>query len=62
MQRQSGIMHDCLTGSGIARCYYGHLHAAAVRRAFSGAADGVTYRLISADSLGFCPILVQKQP
>lgn len=62
VQRQSGIIHDCLTGSGIMRCYYGHLHAAAVRRAFSGAADGVTYRLISADSLGFCPILVQKQP
>lgn len=60
LQASSSVMHDCLAENGIRRCYYGHLHAAAVRHAFSGEADGVEYRLISADSLRFCPVLVQK--
>ena len=61
-QNQSLLMHRCLVENGVRRCYYGHLHAAAVRRAFCGTADGVDYRLISADSLHFCPVLVQKGP
>lgn len=60
LQAASSVMHDCLVENGIRRCYYGHLHAAAVRHAFGGEADGVAYRLISADSLRFCPVLVQK--
>lgn len=60
VQRASRIIHDCLVESGVTRCYYGHLHAAAIRHAFGGEADGIQYRLISADGLRFCPILVQK--
>ncbi len=60
VQAASSIMHDCLVEAGVRRCYYGHLHAAAVHRAFNAEADGVSYRLISADSLRFCPVLVQK--
>lgn len=62
VQPQSLLMHRCLVENGVRCCYYGHLHAAAIRRAFNGPADGVDYRLISADSLQFCPILVQKGP
>lgn len=40
---------------GVKRCFYGHLHGAAIRHAVQGVVDGVEYRLISADSLGFCP-------
>lgn len=42
----------------IARCWYGHLHGAAGRKAFNGCADGVEMRLISADFLRFCPQLI----
>ena len=60
VQAASSLIHDCLVENGVRRCYYGHLHAAAVRHAFNAEADGVSYRLISADSLRFCPILVQQ--
>lgn len=56
----SRVIHDCLVESGVKRCYYGHLHASAVRNAFNAEADGVVYRLVSADGLNFCPLLVQK--
>ena len=43
---------------GVKRCFYGHLHGASIHRAVQGLVDGVEYRLISADSLGFCPYKV----
>ncbi len=47
-----------LAEEGITRCYYGHIHSAGIRLAVEGVHDGVDYRLISADGLGFCPLLV----
>lgn len=41
---------------GVRRCCYGHLHGAAIRTARQGLVDGIEYRLISADALGFCPL------
>lgn len=41
---------------GVRRCYYGHLHGAAIRTARQGLVDGIEYLLISADALGFCPL------
>ncbi len=49
-----------LREEGIRRCYYGHVHSAGIRMAFVGEDDGVSYRLISADALGFCPLLVSS--
>lgn len=46
---------DVLQEFGVRRCYYGHLHAAAIRWAVQGNVDGIEYRLISADSIGFAP-------
>ena len=46
---------DLLKQYGVRRCYYGHLHGKAIRYAVQGERDGIWYRLISADGLGFCP-------
>lgn len=40
---------------GIKRCYYGHLHGNSLRYAVEGTIDGISYKLISADGLRFCP-------
>ena len=48
-------MLDVLAQYGVKRCFYGHLHAASIRRAAQGSIEGVEYRLISADALQFCP-------
>lgn len=42
----------------VRRCYYGHIHAAGCAKAFQGEDRGIVYKLISADSLGFRPLLV----
>ena len=44
---------------GVRRCYYGHIHAQGCACAFNGTADGIRYRLVSSDFLGFCPLLVE---
>lgn len=42
----------------VRRCYYGHLHGASHKLAMEGMWDGVEYRLVSADYIGFKPITV----
>lgn len=44
----------------IRRCYYGHVHSVGIRLAFNGTLDGIEYRLVSADALGFCPLFVPE--
>ena len=44
--------------SGAKLALYGHLHGAAHRNAFEGERNGVTYRCVSADFLGFRPMLL----
>ena len=51
---------DVLIEQGIKRCFYGHLHGASTVNSFNGNRDGVEFRLISADYLGFCPKLIEK--
>ena len=46
---------DLLSGYGVKACYYGHLHGPSHRLAIEGRVDGVDYRLVSADYLGFQP-------
>ena len=43
---------------GVSRCFYGHMHGPALRWAVQGEVDGIHYRLLSADNVGFCPVLV----
>ena len=49
-----------LSEHGVRRCYYGHLHGAALAAAVTGRVEGVTYRVVSCDALSFCPLLVQQ--
>ena len=46
---------EILKEYGVRRCFYGHLHGACIPRAVQGTVDGIEYRLVSADALGFCP-------
>jgi len=47
-----------LKAYGVRHCYYGHLHGPSIRGAFKGMRDGVQYSLISADAIGFKPVLI----
>ena len=47
---------DVLKEQQIDRCYYGHVHGAGIRQAFQGDFEGINFRLISGDSLEFCPL------
>lgn len=51
---------ELLKREGIKKCFYGHLHGTAINFAVHGNTDGVDFKLISADSLGFTPYLVKK--
>ncbi|MDR1464384.1 MAG: glycosyltransferase [Oscillospiraceae bacterium] len=51
-------IYRVLREEGVSRCYYGHLHGEGCRWAFQGRRDGIDFRLISADSLGFAPLRI----
>lgn len=50
---------DVLQECGVTECYYGHLHGRSIRFAVQGEVEGIRYKLISADSLGFCPYKIR---
>ncbi len=60
----TSILRDCvpimnvLIGNEISRCYYGHLHGGAIKTAVNSNKNGIDFRLISADYLDFCPLLI----
>ena len=39
---------------------YGHLHGAGIRNAYQGIRNGICYRLVSCDSIGFCPVRIKE--
>ena len=49
---------DLLKKYGVRRCFYGHLHGASQDLAQEGLWDGVDFRLVSSDRLGFVPYRV----
>ena len=49
---------DVMKQYGIKRCYYGHIHGAGHRHAIQGEVDGIVFMMISADYVGFAPVLV----
>ena len=50
---------DVLHQFGVRKCFYGHIHGGnAARRAFIGEKDGISYRLVACDHLGFMPLAV----
>lgn len=44
---------------GIRRCYYGHIHGMACKKAVTGLFEGIDFQLISCDYTGFRPVLVR---
>lgn len=42
----------------VRQCFYGHLHGASHGLAMEGQWDGIEYRLVAADKLGFHPFMV----
>ena len=46
---------DLLAKYEVRRCYYGHLHSGSHKLAVEGLWDGVEYKLVSSDYLGFKP-------
>lgn len=51
---------DVMRKYGITRCYYGHIHGAGHRHAVQGDYHGIHLQMISADYIGFDPVLVSK--
>lgn len=51
---------DLLEKYEVRQCFYGHLHGGSHKLAMEGIWDGIEYRLLSADYLGFRPYLVRK--
>ncbi len=51
---------DLLEKYEVRQCFYGHLHGGSHKLAMEGTWDGIEYRLLSADYLGFRPYLVRK--
>lgn len=52
---------DVLQRYGIKRCYYAHLHGASIKGALNGTANGIEYRLVSADSVNFTPVKIDQK-
>ena len=51
---------DLMKQYDVRRCFYGHLHGASHGLAMEGQWDGIEYRLVAADKLGFRPFLVNS--
>ena len=49
---------DILKRYDVRRCFYGHLHGASHALAMEGVWDGIDFRLVAADKIGFQPIKV----
>ena len=49
-------MTELLEAYGVEACIYGHLHGDGIAAGFTGERNGINYRLLSADSVGFRPV------
>ena len=49
---------ELLSKYDVSRCFYGHLHGGSHKLAMEGLWDGIEFRLVAADYLGFKPFLV----
>lgn len=51
-----------LAAAGVRRCVFGHLHGADHALAVTGDRDGIRYRLVAADAVGFAPVAIDEPP
>ena len=54
----TGKILEVLEQYQVRRCFYGHLHGGSHKLAMEGLWNGVDYRLVAADYIGFQPIRV----
>lgn len=52
---------EVLQRFGVRYCYYGHIHGPAARETQPVQCDGITYTLVSADALDFCPLKIEPK-
>ncbi len=52
---------DVLQRYGVKRCYYAHLHGSSIKGSINGIRNGIDYRLVSADGVGFDPVLIERR-
>ena len=57
-KRQESGFTERIAASGARLAVYGHLHGIALRFAFEGERDGVSYHCVAADHLDFAPKLI----
>lgn len=58
----SGVVEpivDLLHKYEVSRCYYGHLHGESLKGAVNSVIDGIKYQNISADNIGFRPVIIE---
>lgn len=55
---ENALITEILRKYDVKRCYYAHLHGYSIKGALNGERGGVSYKLVSADSLGFDPIKI----
>ena len=55
---ENALITEILHKYNVKRCYYAHLHGYSIKGALNGERAGVTYKLVSADGVGFDPVLV----
>lgn len=54
--RETNEFTEMMKKYSVKKCIYGHLHAASHRNAVEGLVDGIEYKLVSGDYIGFDPI------
>ncbi|HHT16513.1 MAG TPA: serine/threonine protein phosphatase [Papillibacter sp.] len=50
---------ELMKSYGVRSCYYGHIHGAGHKLATVGEHEGITYHMVSADYVNFCPVRVK---
>jgi hypothetical protein len=57
--RPATEMVSVLRAGGVSHCVYGHLHGADHPKGVQGRRDGIDFRLVAADAVGFAPLLLE---
>lgn len=55
---ESNAFTDMMKQYPVTKCIYGHLHSASHRNAVNGVVDGIEYKLVSGDYVGFNPVKI----
>lgn len=55
---ESNAFIDMMKQYPVTKCIYGHLHSASHRNAVNGVVDGIEYKLVSGDYVGFNPVKI----